>query len=310
MMTQWYVKELSQLTKVSVKTLHHYDKIDLLKPSVRLPNGYRLYSEKDLLRLQQILALKFFGFELSHIKQLMKEEINIYDHFRVQQSLLEQKIQSMQGASQTLETVLSESKQNKAISWKTILKLIEEYQMTKDIEYEWVKKVLNPNELKEYAHFERGLKERFTPAEEEASGKQWEDLVKEVQSNLDKDPTSNVGQALGKRCMDWVNNLFPREHVMLRTTLWHKGFKGGFTDVPQDVVNWLDEAISAYYKQRIYTILAQVETSPSQAAKQWDAILTEMCGDVQSQKDEIYEAAFADDKISAAAKLWLKQYQK
>ena len=47
-MTQWYVKDLSKLTDVSVQTLHHYDRIDLLKPSVRLSNGYRVYSEKDL----------------------------------------------------------------------------------------------------------------------------------------------------------------------------------------------------------------------------------------------------------------------
>lgn len=68
-MKQWYVKELSQLTNVTMQTLHHYDRIDLLKPSVRLDNNYRLYSEKDLLKLQQIIALKFFGFELGQIKK-------------------------------------------------------------------------------------------------------------------------------------------------------------------------------------------------------------------------------------------------
>jgi DNA-binding transcriptional MerR regulator len=47
-MTKWYVKDLSKLTNVSVQTLHHYDRIGLLKPSLRLANGYRLYSEKDL----------------------------------------------------------------------------------------------------------------------------------------------------------------------------------------------------------------------------------------------------------------------
>lgn len=55
-MKQWYAKQLSKLTQVSVRTLHHYDKIGLLKPSLRLENGYRLYSEKDLLLLQQIIA--------------------------------------------------------------------------------------------------------------------------------------------------------------------------------------------------------------------------------------------------------------
>ena len=64
-MKTWYAKQLSDLANVSIRTLHYYDKIDLLKPSIRRPNGYRLYSETDLAKLQQIVALKFFGFELS-----------------------------------------------------------------------------------------------------------------------------------------------------------------------------------------------------------------------------------------------------
>ena len=81
-MAEWYVKDLSKLTGVSVQTLHHYDRIDLLKPSVRLPNGYRVYSEKDLLRLQQIIALKFFGFELSQIKALLAGSTGAIEHFQ------------------------------------------------------------------------------------------------------------------------------------------------------------------------------------------------------------------------------------
>ncbi|MBV8801763.1 MAG: MerR family transcriptional regulator, partial [Gammaproteobacteria bacterium] len=79
-MTQWYVKDLSKLTHISVQTLHYYDRIGLLKPSVRLPNGYRLYSENDLLKLQQIIALKFFGFALPQIKKLLSSDVNMLDH--------------------------------------------------------------------------------------------------------------------------------------------------------------------------------------------------------------------------------------
>ena len=80
-MTHWYVKTLSKLTGVSVQTLHHYDHIGLLKPSVRLTNGYRLYSERDLLKLQQIIALKFFGFGLSQIKTLLTGNVETLGHF-------------------------------------------------------------------------------------------------------------------------------------------------------------------------------------------------------------------------------------
>jgi DNA-binding transcriptional MerR regulator len=76
-MAQWYVKELSKLTEVSVQTLHHYDRIGLLESSVRLANGYHLYSEKDLLKLQQIVALKFFGFALSQIKTLLSTDVEM-----------------------------------------------------------------------------------------------------------------------------------------------------------------------------------------------------------------------------------------
>ena len=83
-MTEWYIKEFSKLTSVSVRTLHHYDDIGLLKPSIRLPNGYRLYSETDLLTLQQIIALKFFGFELSNIQTLLKGRKDALIQFRAQ----------------------------------------------------------------------------------------------------------------------------------------------------------------------------------------------------------------------------------
>lgn len=307
-MTEWYVKELSKLTKISVKTLHHYDKIGLLTPSVRLPNGYRVYSEADLVKLQQILALKFFGFELGHIKTLMEEEINIFDHFRSQQQLLKQQIKSLQTASETLEAILSESTSHPSVSWKTILKLIEEYQMTKDLKHPWVAKALNSMELKEYANFEQELDARFTPGEAEASRQMWLALVEEIEANLDKDPTSDFGVSIGKRCMDWVNGLFPKKHATLRKSLWEKGFKGGHSEVTPEVVAWLDIAVREYHKKRIYAILDQVEVQPSDAVLMlWNEILTEICGDDQSHKDAVSEAVLADDKVSPQAKKWVKK---
>ena len=79
-MAQWYVKELSKLTQVTVQTLHHYDRIGLLQPSVRLANGYRLYSEKDLLKLQQIIAFKFFDSRKMGFLNLIKFIIVPFAH--------------------------------------------------------------------------------------------------------------------------------------------------------------------------------------------------------------------------------------
>src|SRR5271154_5962614 len=126
-MTQWYVKDLSKLTQVSVQTLHHYDRIGLLEPSVRLANGYRLYSEKDLLKLQRIIALKFFGFKLSKIKSLLDMDIDMIDHFSVQSQFLEDKAKTLLEASSALKNIVSNCSRDKSIPWETIIKLIEIY---------------------------------------------------------------------------------------------------------------------------------------------------------------------------------------
>ena len=58
------VHQFAELAGVTVKALHHYDRLGLLKPR-RTDSGYRLYTERDLERLEQIVALKFLGSVLS-----------------------------------------------------------------------------------------------------------------------------------------------------------------------------------------------------------------------------------------------------
>ena len=65
------VKEVSRLTGVSVRTLHHYDAIGLLKPEKVTEAGYRLYDEKALGRLQTILLFRELQFPLKEIKELL-----------------------------------------------------------------------------------------------------------------------------------------------------------------------------------------------------------------------------------------------
>lgn len=72
-MTQYSVKKLAKLAGVSVRTLHLYDQMGLLKPSVRTEAKYRLYGENELLRLQQILFYKELDFPLQAIAQLLSD---------------------------------------------------------------------------------------------------------------------------------------------------------------------------------------------------------------------------------------------
>lgn len=314
-MTEWYVKELSKLTNVSVQTLHHYDRIGLLKPSVRLENGYRLYSENDLLKLQQIIALKFFGFELAQIKIILAAEVNVIDHFVLQSELLDEKAKTILEASKTLKKIISDCDKDKSIPWEMIIKLIEDYRMSQRIEENWVSKVLSPEELKDYANFAQGLKERFSIKEKEAYEKAWADIVREVNANLDKDPTSELGRNIGKRCMTWVNDVYSKKHANLRKAVWEKGFMQGHGadehGLSSEGVAWLDKAIYTYYADRAYNIFDKVENKPhDEVLKLWEELLLDMCGDEQSLKDEVLAVLLKDDQISQAAKTWLMKWSK
>lgn len=66
------VHEVSELAGVSVRTLHHYDQIGLLRPSTRTDAGYRLYAPADLERLQQILLFRELEFSLKDIKAMLE----------------------------------------------------------------------------------------------------------------------------------------------------------------------------------------------------------------------------------------------
>src|SRR5687767_10541048 len=67
------VKAVAQIAGVSVRTLHHYDEIGLLKPASHSAAGYRLYNERDLEKLQQVLFFKELGFDLKEIKRVLSD---------------------------------------------------------------------------------------------------------------------------------------------------------------------------------------------------------------------------------------------
>lgn len=65
------VREVAELTGVSVRTLHHYDEIGLLRPDSLTESGYRIYTDENLERLQQILFFKELDFSLQEIKEIL-----------------------------------------------------------------------------------------------------------------------------------------------------------------------------------------------------------------------------------------------
>ncbi|MGW4321282.1 MerR family transcriptional regulator [Streptomyces sp. NPDC004684] len=91
------VGQVSAFAGVTVRTLHHYDKAGLLSPSGRSHAGYRLYSEADLVRLQQILFYRELGFPLDEIAAILADpQANAVDYLRARQKQLSEEIARLQ----------------------------------------------------------------------------------------------------------------------------------------------------------------------------------------------------------------------
>ena len=85
------VHEFAELTGVSVRALHHYDRLGLLKPR-RAASRYRIYVADDVAVLEQIVALKFIGVPLRDIKRLLRTEPGEFRRvLAAQRTLLEEK---------------------------------------------------------------------------------------------------------------------------------------------------------------------------------------------------------------------------
>src|SRR3954454_19962824 len=65
------VGELARRTGLTIRTLHHYDEIGLLRPSQHSEAGYRLYTAGDVSRLQQVLSLRQLGFSLEEVRDCL-----------------------------------------------------------------------------------------------------------------------------------------------------------------------------------------------------------------------------------------------
>jgi MerR family transcriptional regulator, thiopeptide resistance regulator len=96
----YHVKDLARLAGVSVRTLHHYHAIGLLVPKARTAAGYRLYTDSDLLRLQQVLIGRELGLALEEIRRALDDP-----RFDRKAALLEQR-ERLKGRAQQTEAMI------------------------------------------------------------------------------------------------------------------------------------------------------------------------------------------------------------
>src|SRR5829696_5066028 len=102
------VGAVAALTGVSVRTLHHYDHIGLVVPSVRTPAGYRGYTDADIERLHLVLVYRSIGMPLDEIRTLLDDSsADVLEHLRRQHSLLQEQAERLQYTIKAVEELMN-----------------------------------------------------------------------------------------------------------------------------------------------------------------------------------------------------------
>src|ERR1051325_10931781 len=185
--------EFAELTGVTVRALHHYDRVGLLKPTGRSAAGYRLYGAADFARLQQILTLKFIGLPLRKIKEVLgHKELDLAGVLRLQREVLESRRKDLDAALRAVreaETVLA---RGGGPAWEEFKKIVEVISMQHDTE--WMKKYYTEEQLADLAR-------RGTPEVLERGQREWQELIAEVEEAAREgvDPASERAQTLAAR---------------------------------------------------------------------------------------------------------------
>lgn len=239
----YQTQEFAERVGVSVRTLHHYDQVGLLKPSSYTKAGYRLYGEQELIRLQQIITLKFLGFSLKQIKEFFKENyIDLLMMFRLQREAIKQKRDQLDIAVQAIETAEAVIKSNNKIDWELFKKIIEVISMQNNME--WVKKYYTQEQLDELS--KHGTPEILAKAQED-----WAILMKDVSAAIGEDPASAKAQELAARWTDLIYQ-FTQGNSGIENSLknlyadqsnWPDNFNRPWTD---DVGSFITKAVAIY----------------------------------------------------------------
>jgi DNA-binding transcriptional MerR regulator len=182
------VGELARRTGLTVRTLHHYDEIGLLRPSLHTESGHRLYTAADVARLQQVRSLRQLGLSLEEVRACLdRPGFSPLEVIRLHAARLREQIELQRQLCARLEALAALFQTAGEVSADEFLRTIEVMTM--------IEKMYTPEQMKQ---FEEAGKQ-VGPEEIQAVQEGWSALLAEVRANLHLDPASPEAQSLGRR---------------------------------------------------------------------------------------------------------------
>ena len=220
------IQEFAELAGVTVRALHHYDRLGLLKPSHRSDAGYRLYSQRDLAQLEQIVVLKFLGLPLKSIGRLLKSApSNLPEVLERQRIVLADKRHELDRTIEAIGAARATLDADHEPDWTLITQIIRRVGMQNDTD--WTSKYYS-DDAKSKIEERKGL---WSPEMQERVTREWNELFRDVEAALGGDPASPAAQALAARWRKLVGQFTGGNPEI------QKGLNAMYADTP----NWPPE---------------------------------------------------------------------
>ncbi len=192
----WKIGELARRTGLTVRTLHHYDALGLLRPTARSSGGHRVYTARDVARLQQIVSLRQMGVPLAEIGRLLaRRDVSAAAVLRAHLGRLRETIAWQQQLCTKIESVLRTLEAHGRVGTEDLLCAIEATNM--------FEKYFTPEQMAST----NDRREKVGDAHIRAVEAEWPRLIAAVRAEMRKgtDPASPAVQQLARRWVQLVN---------------------------------------------------------------------------------------------------------
>jgi DNA-binding transcriptional MerR regulator len=229
----YQTQEFAKMAGVTVRALHHYDRLGLLKPQQRTRSGYRLYTIRDFARLEQIVVLKFLGIPLKQIRGLLEADSNLAAVLQRQQEVLSEKRKQIDKAIRAIGNAQYAIQSHGEPDWKLFQLVVREIEMQNS--QEWKAQYFSAEARAKVAERQK----LWSPELQEQMNKEWEQLYADAEACLDEDPAGPKGQELAMRSLELINKFTGGDPEIL------KGVKAMWADR----ANWKRDQMSEKFNK-------------------------------------------------------------
>jgi len=244
-----HINKVGELTGVTVRTLRHYDKIGLLKPTSKTEGGHRLYTNKEIKKLQQVQFLKKIGFRLNEIKDMLaSSEWDWSDSLKSQLSFVIKEQENLKKIEQSLRELIHGIAIEGEENWIAIQKIMQLSSKDKEIHQDYRESVFKEREIK--------LWEKVPNMTSDSSDSlEWIALIGQLKRYIKDGPKAAKVQNIIRRMDEKRLEEFDGENEFL-DKLWEirmsqkQSEKLGLYPIDQDVLEFMNQAYEFFMDEK------------------------------------------------------------